>query len=380
MTEPAPALYIHVPFCAKLCPYCDFAVTLHEPGLADAYFEALEREFAGRARALSPATIFIGGGTPTALSEPHLERLLRLCGPAVSPLLAEFSIETNPNTLTARKLRRLRQAGVTRVSIGVQTFCRRGLEILGRAHTPPQARAAVARARAAGFDNLSVDLIYGWPGQTEAEWRADLDEVIRLRAPHVSAYCLSYEPGTLLHARRERGELRPLPEEEERELFDLAEATLAAAGLPRYEVSNFARPGYECRHNLNYWRGGEYAGLGAGAHSHLDGTRSANEKDTRAYVRAITARGAAQVFSEKLPPEAHARETVVIWLRLAAGIDRQAFRQRTGFDLERLLAPELPALLADGRLEWCDRSRLRLTRRAFPLADSVLAELVASPT
>ena len=371
------ALYIHLPFCIRRCAYCAFASSVYEEGAADAYLEALFQEGARQTAGMTPTTVYVGGGTPTSLSAAQLERLLAWIQALPQERLEEFSGEANPGTLTPDKARLLRDAGVTRVSVGIQTFDPQGLRLLGRAHTAKQAHGAVALLREEGFEAISGDLLCGWPGQTADLWRCDLAEALRLDLPHLSCYGLHYEPGTPLHAQRERGQLRPLGEEEDRLLFDLTGEILEANGRPRYEISNFAIPGRECRHNRVYWTGGEYIGIGAGAFSYVAGVRFANEADVQGYVRALHERGEARAFEESLPPERRARECAVIWLRLTEGIEAAGFRDRTGFDLEALLAGDLPTLLEGGWLAWnADRTHLRLTAKTLPVADSVLAELV----
>lgn len=369
-------LYVHVPFCLRRCAYCAFVSSVYDAARADQYLDALGREFRERTASFHPTTIYIGGGTPTALSLSQLERLLEFFRPLTASV-AEFSVEANPGTLTTDKAALLRAGGVTRVSLGVQTFEPDGLQVLGRAHTEKQARAAWAMLREVGFENLSLDLIAGWPGETEAVWENDLARALALGAEHLSCYSLTYEPGTPLGERQTAGAVAALGEEEERRLFDRTGEILSAAGRPRYEISNFAKPGRECRHNVNYWVGGEYLGLGAAAHSHVGGARFANEDDIDVYSRRMKAEGTAKSFEERLPPERSARECAVIWLRMMAGIDAAAFRARTGFALATLLERELPRLIRDGWLEWDDEGeRLRLTPAAIPIADAVLAELV----
>ena len=226
-------------------------------------------------------------------------------------------------------------------------------------------------------DSISADLIYGWPGQKPGEWQSDLEEVLRLRLPHVSCYSLVYEDGTPLAQRKARGQVAVLSEQEERAMFDLTPACLAKGGLRRYEISNFSLPGWECRHNLVYWRGEEYLGIGAAAHSHIGGVRLANVGEIDEYIRRLASGSSPVASEEKLPPERKARECAVIWLRLCEGIEAAKFARRTGYYLEDLFSHELPRLLADGWLTWDnDKTRLRLAAKALPVADLVLAEMV----
>lgn len=377
MISPIEALYIHVPFCVRRCSYCDFASSTYQSDRAEAYLEALAVEFDRRATELEPTTIYIGGGTPTALSVSQLELLFDLVGNLELAELHELTVEANPGTLTQEKLALLKDVGVTRVSLGVQSFQPEGLEVLGRIHTAKQARGAISYLREMGFDEISIDLMYAWPGQDERLWAADLATVGRLGLSHVSAYCLSYESNTPLRELERQGAVRRQDESQELRLMSMAEDVLGGLGLNRYEISNHARPGAECRHNIHYWQGGQYVGLGAGAYSFRNGDRTGNERDVRSYIRRMSEAGCAEVERDQLSARARARECAVMWLRLLDGIDPTAFQARTGFDLEELLGGDLPHLLQGGWLEWTpNQTRLRLTSRALPVADSVLSELV----
>ncbi len=375
MSETGPGLYIHVPFCIRRCSYCAFVSHPYEPDRADRFLAALSAEQAARAEDFRPRTVYIGGGTPTSLSHAQLARLLEICHRAGAARASEWTVEANPGTLDVEKATLLREAGVTRLSLGVQTFRDEGLAVLRRSHDARAARAAVAIARAAGFDDLSLDLIFGWPGQTLRQWRDDLATALRLEVPHLSCYGLTLEPGRPLTLLCESGLLEPASERRERRLFDLAGRILAEGGRPRYEISNFARPGTACRHNINYWTGGDYLGLGPGAHSHRRGERRANVAELTAYADRIRTRGDATGFTECLPEDRHRRECAVIWLRLTEGIEREAFRRRTGADLDALFAAELPRLRAGGWIEETP-THLRLASKAIPVADSILTELV----
>ena len=374
---PPAALYVHVPFCVSRCRYCSFASSVYDKVRARAYLAALRREVAMRAQDLSPHTVYIGGGTPTSLPQAEFRELVEIVSSVKLHAAVEYTVEANPGTLTMQKLLFMRRAGVSRISIGVQSFSDEGLSVLGRAHSAKQARTAIAVAREAGFDDVSVDLIYGWPGQTPDAWQTDMERAAGLGIQHLSCYPLSYEPGTELEARVRQGRISRLGEDLERELFDLTATVLAGMGRPRYELSSFAGPGHECLHNMNYWTGGEYIGVGCAAHSHLAGERFANASGVDDYIRLMEAQGCAKVFAERLDPERSAREILVIWLRLTAGVEVSAFAEQTGFRVTELIAGELPELVDGGWLEWSeDRSCLRLTPQAIPVADSVLGELV----
>lgn len=375
--EPVTGLYVHIPFCVRRCAYCSFASVEYTSDLADDYLSALARELEDRAVGLEPDTVFVGGGTPTALSENQVETLFDLLRLACGRSVTEFTVEANPGTLSMDKLICMRRSGVTRISLGVQSFEAKALKMLGRIHTAKEARTAVAMCREAGFDEVSLDFITGWPWQNADLLANDLATAMRLNIPHLSCYPLAYEEGTPLYERAKKGDVTPLDEDAERRIFDETGRILADAGLERYEISNFARPGHECRHNINYWIGGEYVGIGAAAHSYEDGTRSANTDSVRRYIKRILDDESAMDFEERLSPERAARECAVIWLRMTRGIQQDAFRARTGYALDTLYADELPPLIDQGWLEWStDGQYLRLADKAIPVADSILSDLV----
>jgi len=378
-----PGLYIHVPFCVRKCAYCDFyslplAGTPAPAAAAQVtrYLDALERELQGLPAEFAPDTVYVGGGTPTVLPAPALTRLLALVRARFRlPANAEWSCEANPGTVTEEKAARLRAGGVNRVSLGVQTLDDNQLARLGRVHTARQAAESCAVLRAAGFDNLGVDLMYGLPGAPRAALERDLTELTAWRPAHVSAYALSFEPGTPLAARQARGEVAAVPDAEQAAQYRLVRRRLAAAGFEQYEISNFARPGRACRHNLNYWAGGDYAGCGPAAHAHRQGRRSANVSDLREYCARLEAGRSPQVFTERLAPEAKARETLVLNLRRTAGVAADEFRRQTGFDVSALGGAALARALDLGLLAWQGR-RLRLTARGLFVSDALFADLV----
>ncbi len=367
--------YVHIPFCLRRCNYCDFASSEYSPHLAEEYLEALGIEFTRRAYGMRPETIYIGGGTPTCLSYEMIEELTDMLDLLDLRDLKEFTVEANPGTLSVDKLMLLREAGITRISLGVQTFNQHGLDVLGRFHGAKDARFAIAQLREVGFENISLDLIFAWPGQTAEEWLEDLQMAIKLDIPHISCYGLSYPEGTPIAKMLANGRVTQVEESLERDMFDRTAEVLAEAGLARYEISNFAKEGHQCQHNLNYWRGGTYIGIGAGAHSYEGNTRFGNCPDVGLYVKKMSSAGTAIDFIDEISREARARECAVIWLRLAEGVDKDLFCNSVGIELEELLAESLPKLLAEGWLEWRG-NRLRLTDKAIPYADTILSELV----
>lgn len=374
-------LYLHVPFCVARCGYCDFNTYLHEPGLAREYVAVLCAEIAawgGRPEIAGrpAATVFLGGGTPSLLDPAEVAGILGAARAAFGLASgAEITLEANPGTVEAAKFRGFRAAGVNRLSLGIQAFQDRLLRVAGRDHSVADARRAVADGRAAGFANVSLDLIFALPGQTREEWAASLDEVVALAPEHVSVYGLTYEEGTPFHRERRAGRLRPVDEETEAAMFDLAIARLAAAGYEHYEISNFARPGFRSAHNQIYWRCGDYLGLGAGAHSCLDGRRFFNRRLPQEYIAAVRRAGTAEAGGEDLTPRQRLGEAMVLGLRLRDGVDLDEVRARFA---PCGVAPDpgaLDRLEGDGLLERRG-PRLRLTDRGVRLANEVFVALV----
>ncbi len=384
MTSPGRfSLYVHIPYCQAKCPYCDFnsyaATTWPEETYAAALLDELRRHvaeppFAGAA----VATIFFGGGTPSLSQPATIGRLLDGIA-AACPVAAdvEITLEANPGTVERTRLAGFRSAGVNRLSFGIQSFQPELLATLGRVHGPDDARAAIAAARAAGFDDLNLDLIFAVPGESRGDWDADVAEVVRWAPEHVSAYNLTYEPGTPFHTLRGRGALRPLDDEDELWMYQHVRATLGAAGYAQYEISNFARPGHHARHNQSYWRGVDYLGLGAGAHSyaHLPGwgRRWSNERIPERYIDAV-ASGDATASAEELSFDTAAAEFLFLGLRESHGVDPATFAHRFGQTLESV-HPEVLTFRSEGLLE--DRAgRLALSERGLLLADSIFSAFV----
>jgi len=350
-------LYIHIPFCERKCSYCAFYSFPKPWGIADAFLEALEKELQNLPPDFDPETVFIGGGTPTALDIQMLEKFLPMLA-GFSP--QEFSCEANPVTVDRAKLDRLKKCGINRLSIGVQSFDARCLKTLGRIHSAEEAESAFRLARAAGFKNIGLDLMFGVPGQTMEMLATDLDRALALGPEHISIYNLMYEEGTPLAVRNEER----LDENLEREMYDRIRARLKGAGFIHYEISNFARLGFECRHNLLYWSGGEYIGVGPAAHSHRQGTRWANVADLDDYC----ANGPRREFEETLDPDAKDRETLVMGLRLLEGIEVSP-------GLLKKMEEPFRALEKSGLLV-VDGCRIRLSEEALFVSDAVFSELV----
>ncbi|HBI14042.1 MAG TPA: coproporphyrinogen III oxidase [Desulfobulbaceae bacterium] len=373
------SLYIHIPFCLSKCPYCSFVSYPGMSGLHRRYAAALLREAQGLQQngGVAPlSTLFLGGGTPTILDGEVLADIVTGCtelfGLADG---AEISIEANPKTIDLDKLSLLRRSGVNRLSIGVQSFNDRELQLLGRPHGAGDAVQGLRLAQAAGFTNISLDLMYGLPGQTPGSWRDSLEQAISLAPTHLSLYELTIEPGTPYFQQQTQG-LLELPDEEALTEMDHLTATLCReAGLIQYEISNYARPGFECRHNINYWQNGPYLALGAGAVACMDGCRRRSTSDPLRYCELIESSQSAIVEEERLEPEASLRETVVMGLRMVDGVSREDLRKRYGWDVRDYYGKALTRLVDQGLLE-LTTGRLRLTARGRKFANQVMAELV----
>jgi oxygen-independent coproporphyrinogen-3 oxidase len=373
------AAYVHVPFCAHHCGYCDFAVVAGQDHLIDRYLSALEKELATLGRPQPMRTLFIGGGTPSHLSPRQLEQLLALVthwlppdGPDV-----EFTVEANPDRLDEDRVRVLAEHGVNRVSLGVQSFQPELLRVLERPHRPEDVPRAVARVKHR-IAAVSLDLIFGVPGQTLDQWHADLEHALALGPDHVSTYGLTYEKGTRLWKQRQRGEVRPLDEEAELELYEHAIEVLEGSGFEHYEISNFARPGRRSRHNQVYWANHAYHGFGVGAARYAGGQRQLNTRNLADYLRRLEAGQPAMVHAEQLPPAERARETLALNLRRRDGVHRGEFLEQTGFDLDALAGQALQRQVELGLLE-DDGQRVRLTRRGQVVADAIIATLFRPP-
>jgi oxygen-independent coproporphyrinogen-3 oxidase len=359
-------LYLHIPFCLQICPYCSFYKDLAGPGKADPLVDALVREAELFGRECAPETIFIGGGTPTALSVGQLQRLftglkrhLDFSG------AVEFTIEMNPATVTPRKAELLRSHGVNRVSMGVQSWDPDLLKVLGRVHDAEQVRRSYAILREAGYENLNLDLIYGVPGQTLDQWQDSLRQTVALEPEHISAYCLTYEEDTEYFERLQRGEFRE-NSEQDAAFFECGVELLSDAGYVQYEISNYAREGRDCRHNIAYWEGADYLGFGPSAWSTRAERRWQNAPDTAAYVRMVQAGLRPIANEELLPEETRAAEKIAFGLRMNVGIDSS--RLAANHDL-------VAVLRAEGLLE--DHGpRVRLTARGRLLADEIAAQLI----
>ena len=357
-------LYVHIPFCPKVCPYCSFYKEASDRNKTQAFLDALLTEAELSAGGLRPETIFFGGGTPTALSTPQLEYLISGLRERLDfSDVKEFTIEMNPATVSLEKASALLALGVNRVSMGVQSWDDRLLKTLGRVHSASQARRSYQILREAGCKNVNLDLIFGIPGQSADEWKESLERTVELGPDHISAYCLTYEEDTEYFERFTRGEFSS-EEGRDADFFEAAMDVLSGAGFEQYEISNYAKPGRECQHNLAYWRGADYAGFGPSAFSTRAGIRRRNIPDTSEYIRRVQNHLDRHDFEEQVPSGLRHSEVVAFGLRTKYGISA------AGTD-----PAIVGALTASGFVE-SSSDRLRLTRKGKLVADAVAAELL----
>ncbi|MCG3118865.1 MAG: Oxygen-independent coproporphyrinogen-III oxidase-like protein YqeR [bacterium] len=377
---PTAALYIHIPFCEKRCVYCDFYTVAGVESRLPDYIKALKKEMALRAaetfwQRQRFATIFFGGGTPSLLAPPEIAEILDTAFAsfhfAAHP---EITLEANPGTITSAQLARYRAAGINRLSLGIQSLHVDELERLDRIHSPQQAIDAVVMARHAGFENINMDFIFALPQQTLGRWQDNLAQAVELRPTHISAYNLTIEPGTPLEVKIRKGEIQPLSEEEERAFFQFTIDFLERHGWQQYEVSNFAKPGYEARHNIKYWDGSAYLGLGASAHSYDGKRRFWNVANLRKYLAALAADRCPEDNAEPLTKQQKIFETAFLGLRQRRGVDLAAFAKQFRRSFDETFKGVVQELEKGGLLVRRDHY-LQLTREGLMLCDEVCTRL-----
>ena len=382
---PPLAIYIHIPFCQRKCPYCDFNTYAGREGQYDAFVRALAADvrqtgaMLGRPRV---RTIFLGGGTPTVLAPRHLHGIFEALHDGFDILPeAEITSEANPGTVDASRFETLRTLGVNRLSMGVQSFDDEELRFLGRIHSAKEARSAFALARKVGFENINLDFMFGLPGQAPETWRSTLQTAIDLHTEHLSLYSLTVEPDTALAAWVARGQVSAPDPDLAADLYELAQEMLAAAGFLQYEISNWARgplggdllPRFASRHNVIYWRNEPYLGFGPGAHGWLDGVRRAVMSDVGEYIRRVAAGEPYWSMEEPIPLALEMGETMMMGLRLVrAGVERAAFRKRFGVDVTDAYPEPISSLLAAELIELTPE-RVRLTPQALLIGNEVFA-------
>lgn len=373
-------IYIHIPFCVRKCAYCDFYSNAGLPRIP-AFLDALCREI--RQTEAPPGldfdTIYLGGGTPSLLSPDQVGRILdAIRGRFVVCPDAEITLEANPGTVTPGTLRGFRRAGVNRIHIGVQSFSEAGLRFLGRIHSGDEARLSVRWAREAGFDNIGLDLIYGLPDQTEADWTADMEAAVALAPHHLSSYMLTYEPGTPLARRKEKGRFRPLPEDRVGRLFLATVRFLGEKGYAPYEVSNFAvSPEKRSRHNRKYWSSAPYLGFGPSAHAFLPPERRWNAPTLEEYLTLLATGKPAVVGREVLSYGQQIIEAVYLGLRQNEGIRISAFEERFGLGFEETFGTVLSELRKNGWMKTDAPGRCALTPPGMLFLDGITAMLVS---
>ena len=384
MTSPL-AIYIHIPFCQRKCPYCDFNTYAGREGQYDSFIQALVEDIRRTGEALGhPAvrTAFLGGGTPTVLEPRHLSMIFEALhgGFRISPD-AEITSEANPGTVDVSRFQTLRALGVNRLSMGVQSFDDDELRFLGRIHTAAEARAAFELARRVGFDNINLDFMFGLPGQSPQAWRNTLQTAIDLQTEHLSLYSLTVEPDTALAAWVARGQVTAPDPDLAADLYELAQETLESAGFRQYEISNWARgavgedllPRLASRHNVVYWRNEPYLGFGPGAHGWLEGVRRAVLTDVGEYIRRVKKGESYWATEEPISRALEMGETMMLGLRLVdAGVERAAFSKRFGVDITEVYSDQISSLLAAALIDLTPE-RVRLTPQALLIGNEVFA-------
>ena len=382
-------LYIHIPFCRQKCFYCDFPSFAGREKKIDRYLQALEQEFAllrqrvhskdnvrDTESKFAPRTIYIGGGTPTALNAYQLAKLLEIVQKDVIVAKAEeFTVEMNPGTVDREKLLLLQKAGVNRLSVGVQSFDDHCLKKIGRIHTAQEAVDTIELAHNLGFDNISLDLIYGLPQQDREILTKSVARALTLPVQHISIYGLQLEEGTAFHRMEALGKLK-LPADEQVEIMhDYIVEKLPEAGYQRYEISNYALPGYESKHNLAYWQDVDYLGIGSGAHSYWQGTRYENPRSIDDYISALEAGRLPATLEEQVDRQAHMEEYCFLGLRTAAGIDKNLFQQKFGVDLFTVYGKTIEKLVTQDLLQRTAKG-IALTPLGMKYGNQVFAEFL----
>jgi oxygen-independent coproporphyrinogen III oxidase len=369
-------LYVHIPFCSAICNYCNFNRGLFEAGLKDRYLDALVREIRAAATHEPADTIFFGGGTPSLLEPAEIGRIVDACRESFQLARdAEITLETNPETSTVARMEQFRAAGVNRVSFGVQSFREDELKRLGRIHSVSRARDAVAEARAAGIDNVSLDLMMWLPQQSREQWQESVEALIDVGPEHASLYLLELYPNAPLKEDMARSGWSLAPDDDAAEMYLWSMARLEEAGYRQYEISNVARPGRESRHNLKYWQDGEWLAFGCGAHSTRDGVRWKNVASTDDYISRVAQGISLRSEERRLSRDERLEEALFTGLRLNQGVDLATVSTRYAIDARAKYAAALAPFLG-GNLIIMEGSRLRLTREGMLLANEILQAFV----
>ncbi|MBM7637070.1 radical SAM family heme chaperone HemW [Streptococcus saliviloxodontae] len=374
MLKKPTSAYVHIPFCTQICYYCDFSKVFIKNQPVDSYLQALIREFESY-DIHHLRTLYIGGGTPTAISASQLDYLLTNLTKSLDLAeLEEFTIEANPGDLTPEKIAVLKKSAVNRISLGVQTFNDKHLKQIGRSHNEQQIYDSIDALKQAGFDNISIDLIYALPGQTMEQVEENVAKALALDIPHLSLYSLILEHHTVFMNKMRRGRLNLPTEDLEAEMFDYIIAELEKNGFEHYEISNFTKPGMESRHNLMYWENDEYYGVGAGASGYVDGVRYRNRVPIQHYLKAVE-EGNARLSEEHLTKEEMMEEEFFLGLRKKSGISKTKFETKFGLSFEERYGEIVSGLVADGLLQ-VEGDRIRMTKKGLFLGDNVAEQFI----
>ena len=380
-------IYIHIPFCLSKCGYCDFNSYSSMEGIINEYVEAIKKEFSLYSPELKDyegISIFFGGGTPTILESGQLIAIFESCKSLFNLTAdAEITIEANPETLTIDKLRELRKGGFNRISIGVQSFNDRFLKKLGRIHDSKKAYQGILSARDAGFENISIDLMFGIPDETLKDWEDDIETAIKLNPEHISTYNLTIEEGIQFKRELSQGRLKLPDEDRQVEMYDRGIGLLTGAGYEHYEISNFAKNGKKCVHNQIYWQNEEYLGIGAVAYSYINGERRWNLKNPMEYIKRIQGvrdsrvQGVFNVIEgrERLEEKDIMGETIMMWLRMIEGINLQAFKRRFGVEIKSTFSDVISKHLSNNLIIF-DNGNLKLTHKGLLFYNDVAAEFL----
>lgn len=374
MLKKPTSAYVHIPFCTQICYYCDFSKVFIKNQPVDAYLQALIREFECY-DIKQLRTLYIGGGTPTAITAQQLDYLLtNLTKNLDLSVLEEFTIEANPGDLTEDKIEVLKQSAVNRVSLGVQTFNDKQLKQIGRSHNEAQIYDTIASLKEAGFDNISIDLIYALPDQTMSDVKENVAKALALDIPHLSLYSLILEHHTVFMNKMRRGKLNLPQEDLEAEMFDYIITELEKNGFEHYEISNFTKPGFESRHNLMYWDNAEYYGVGAGASGYIAGVRYRNQGPIQHYLKAVS-EGNARLSEEVLTKEEMMEEELFLGLRKKSGVSIAKFEERFGISFEERYGQVVAELRQQGLLV-PDDEMIRMTKKGLFLGDTVAEKFI----
>ena len=374
------SVYIHIPFCQQICYYCDFNKFMMDRQPVDQYLEYLEKEIVEsikRTPITNLKTVFVGGGTPTALDLEQTQKLINMINEHIikGQTGVEMTFESNPNEISKEKLQILKDGGVNRISFGAQTFDERLLKKIGRTHSPNEIEEAIQTAKEVGIDNINLDLMYALPGQTMEQFVDSLDKAMELPIQHISAYSLIIEPKTVFYIEMNRGKLKPAPEEDEAAMYDFLMKYLNEKGFHQYEISNFEKNGLESKHNLVYWNNDEYFGFGAGAHGYVNGVRYSNAGPLKKYFQLIDEKGVPVIHEHTVTKQEKMEEEMFLGLRKMKGVSEVEFSAKYGATFNEIFPNVIEKLSKDGLVEYKD-DYLRLTHKGKLLGNEVFQEFL----